>query len=153
MILEFVFACIIIFACLAIYLDDAMYSLISLAITSILTATLYALNGALNAAIFHVTISVGTLVVLFSLSEELTESQKEKKLSKRSLLVLILSLLLPTILFLYPIENYAQILSCEVSFTQALWGLRGFDVILQGVVVLSVALGASIILYEERRKK
>lgn len=153
MIFEFVSVCIVIFALLAIYLDELIYSLCSLTIMSILMTVLYALNGALNAAIFHITISMGTLIAFFLLGEELNGGRKAKKLSKKSLLILISLPLLSITFSLYPAENYTQFFLCDKPFAQVLWGLRGFDVVLQGIVVLSVALGASIILYEERGKK
>jgi multisubunit Na+/H+ antiporter MnhB subunit len=38
----------------------------------------------------------------------------------------------------------------DVSFGDALWNLRGFDVVLQGLVILTIALGIAIVLYEKR---
>jgi hypothetical protein len=37
------------------------------------------------------------------------------------------------------------------SFGNALWNLNGMDVILQALVILTVALGIAIILYERRK--
>jgi hypothetical protein len=37
------------------------------------------------------------------------------------------------------------------SFGNALWNLNGLDVVLQALVILTVALGIAIILYEKRK--
>ncbi len=41
--------------------------------------------------------------------------------------------------------------SSDVSFGDALWNLRGLDVVLQALVILTVALGIAIVLYEKRK--
>ncbi len=148
---ELIVAGIIMSACLAVYLEEAIYSLISLVIMFILTAILYSLSGAVYAALFQLMMGVGALTAFFLLSEELTEKSKVKYVSKRTLLTVAASLLLviPTILF--SAENIDIGVSCGVSLPSALWELRGIDVILQGLVILTVVLGASIVLYERRR--
>ena len=40
----------------------------------------------------------------------------------------------------------------DASFGDALWNLRGMDVILQALVVLTVALGIAIVLYEKKER-
>lgn len=152
MICELVSACIIISACLAIYLDDTIYSLLSLMATFILMATLYALNGALYAAIFQLTVGAGTLVPFFLLGEELSKRDRVKGNLKKALIILAISIFLSAAPFIYPAENNTQFFLCDTPFALDLWGLRMFDIILQGIVVLTVALGVSIILYEERRR-
>ena len=149
---EFISACIIVSACLAVYLDDVMYSLISLMIMFISTAVLYSLSGALYAAIFQLVVGAGALTAFFLLSEELTEHAKIKYDWRRMLLTLLVSLFLAAVPILYPAENNASFFSCEEPFTSALWSLRVIDIVLQGVAILTVALGVSVILYEERRE-
>jgi hypothetical protein len=39
----------------------------------------------------------------------------------------------------------------SASFGEALWNLSGVDVILQALVILTVALGIAIILYETKK--
>ena len=41
--------------------------------------------------------------------------------------------------------------SPTASFGDALWNLNGLDVVLQALVILTVALGIAIILYERRK--
>jgi multisubunit Na+/H+ antiporter MnhB subunit len=43
--------------------------------------------------------------------------------------------------------------SSGVTFGGALWDLRAVDVILQGLVILTVALGVAIILHERRERE
>jgi len=56
---------LVVSAFLAIYLDDAVYSVASLASTLVLVAILYSLNDAVFAAVFQLGISAGALAVLF----------------------------------------------------------------------------------------
>jgi len=39
----------------------------------------------------------------------------------------------------------------DVSFGDALWNLRSVDVVLQGLVVMTVALGIAIVLHQKKR--
>jgi hypothetical protein len=39
----------------------------------------------------------------------------------------------------------------DVPFGDALWNLRSVDVVLQGLVVMTVALGIAIVLYQKKR--
>ena len=59
MILELLSAGLVITACLAIFLDEAVYSVVALAGTFLLTSLLYALNGAIFVAVFQ--FSVGAV--------------------------------------------------------------------------------------------
>jgi hypothetical protein len=38
----------------------------------------------------------------------------------------------------------------DVTFGDALWNLNGLDVVLQGLVILMVAVGTAIVLYQKR---
>lgn len=148
MILEILSICLIISACLALFLDEIMYSVAALAGTFLFTALLYYVNGAIFAAIFQFAISIGTLAVLF-LSGEILSEKSTKKTSPKKLVVLngigfVLSL--PAILLSAsnPTGEYS-----EASFGTALWDLSSIDVILQALVILIVTLGITIILYEK----
>ena len=39
-----------------------------------------------------------------------------------------------------------------LDFGDALWNVRGLDVVLQALVILTVALGIGIVLYEKKKK-
>jgi NADH:ubiquinone oxidoreductase subunit 6 (subunit J) len=149
MILELLAAGLIISACLAIFLDEAIYSVAALAGTLFLTSLLYAFSGALFAAVFQFAVGAGTLAVLFLAGEMLSETPA--KTSQKNLLLIIavgVLLSLPTIFF--SVSGTASILS-EISFGEALWDLRAVDVVLQGLVIMTVALGIVIVLHEKRK--
>ena len=40
----------------------------------------------------------------------------------------------------------------DANIGDALWNLRGVDVLLQALVILTIAMGIAIILYERRKK-
>lgn len=149
MILEALSVGLIVSACLALFLDEAVYSVASLAGTFLFTALIYVLNGAVFVAIFQFAVGVGTLAILF-LSGEMLSDKPTKKTSPKSTVALIgtgVVLSLPAI-FLSVSGSAGS--GSNVSFGDALWNLRGVDVILQGLVILMVALGIAIVLYEKK---
>jgi NADH:ubiquinone oxidoreductase subunit 6 (subunit J) len=149
-ILEILSIGLIVSACLALFLDEVMYSVAALAGTFLFTALLYYVNGAVYAAIFQFAVGVGTLAVLF-LSGEMLSDKSTKKISPKKTVALIgvgLVLSLPAI-FLSVSGSTGAVYS-DASFGDALWNLSGVDVILQALVILTVALGIAIILYERR---
>jgi NADH:ubiquinone oxidoreductase subunit 6 (subunit J) len=151
MILEILSIGILVSVCLALFLDEVVYSVAALAATFLFTALLYMLNGAIFAAIFQFVVGVGTLAVLF-LSGEMLSDKPAKKTSPTKVLGLIVGgvvLALPA-LFLSVSGSTSPAIS-DASFGDALWNLRGADVILQALVVLMVALGIAIILFEKRK--
>ena len=149
MILEVLSAGLVITACLAIFLDEAVYSVVALAGTFLFISLLYALSGAVFVAVFQFAVGAGTLAVLF-LSGEMLSEKPLKKTQPKNLLTVILAgalLSLPTIFL--SIATPANEVS-GVSFGEALWTLRAGDVVLQGLVIMTVALGIAIVLYEKR---
>jgi NADH:ubiquinone oxidoreductase subunit 6 (subunit J) len=149
MILEVLSAGLIISACLAIFLDEAVYSVAALAGTFIFTALLYALSDALFVAIFQFAMGTGTLAVLF-LSGEMLSEKPTKKTPRRNLLLLIaVGVLLSLPAIFLSISGPTSVLS-EISFGEALWNLRALDVVLQGLVIMTVALGIVIVLHEKK---
>jgi NADH:ubiquinone oxidoreductase subunit 6 (subunit J) len=149
MILEVLSIGLIISAILAIFLDEMVYSVAALSGTFIFTALLYILNGAVFAAIFQFTVGIGTLAILF-LSGEMLSDKPTKKTSPQKVAALIgigVVLSLPAIFLSVSGSTGA---TSSVSFGEALWNLRGTDVILQALVILTVATGIAIILYERR---
>jgi len=149
MILEILAIGLIISAVLALFLDEVVYSVAALAATFLFTALLYLENGAVYAAIFQFAVGVGTLSILF-LSGEMLSEKSTKKTSPPKMGILLgagVVLSLPAILF--SVSNSSAAYS-NVSFGDALWNLSGVDVVLQALVILTVALGIAIILYERR---
>lgn len=149
MILEFLAVGLVISACLAIFLDEAVYSVVALTGTFMLTALLYALSAALFAAVFQFAMGVGTLAILFLSGEML--SKKPPKIPKERILSLIaVGVLLSLPMLFLSISSPKS--AIEISFEDALWHLRAGDVVLQGLVVLIVSVGIAIFLYERKEK-
>jgi NADH:ubiquinone oxidoreductase subunit 6 (subunit J) len=149
MILEVLSAGLIISACLAIFLDEAVYSVAALAGAFFFTALLYVLSGALFVAIFQFAVGVGTLAILFLSGEMLSEKPTKKTSLKSTLTVLVAGALLSLPAIFLSVSGSTGI-STEVSFGEALWNLRALDVVLQGIVIMTVALGIAIVLYEKK---
>jgi NADH:ubiquinone oxidoreductase subunit 6 (subunit J) len=149
MILELLSAGLVITACLAIFLDEAVYSVVALAGTFLLTSLLYALNGAIFVAVFQFSVGAGTLAVLFLSGEMLSERPLKKTLPKNLLTVVLAGALLSLPPIFLSISTPANEVS-GVSFGEALWTLRAGDVVLQGLVIMTVALGIAIVLYEKK---
>ena len=153
MILELLAVGLVVSAFLAVYLDDAVYSVTSLAGTLILAAILYSLNDATFVAVFQLAIGVGTLAVLFLSSEMLSEKPSGKKPLKNAFLAIAVALLLSIPPIFLSVGTIPTNVSSEVLFPEALWDLRAIDVVLQGLVIMTVASGIAIVLYEKKEGK
>jgi NADH:ubiquinone oxidoreductase subunit 6 (subunit J) len=149
MILELLSAGLVITACLAIFLDEAVYSVVALAGTFLFTSLLYALNGAIFVAVFQFSVGAGTLAVLFLSGEMLSDRPLKKILPKNLFTVVLAGALLSLPQIFLSISTPANEVS-GVSFGEALWTLRAGDVVLQGLVIMTVALGIAIVLYEKK---
>ena len=149
MILEVLSIALIVTACLALFLDEAVYSIASLAGTFLFTALIYVLNGAVFVAIFQFAVGVGTLAILF-LSGEMLSDKPTKKTSPKMTAGLISAGVLLSMPGIFLSVTGSPGTNSDVSFGDALWNLRGVDVILQGLVILIVAMGIAIVLYERR---
>jgi NADH:ubiquinone oxidoreductase subunit 6 (subunit J) len=148
MIFEILSAGLIISACLAIFLDEAVYSVAALAGTLFLTSMLYALSDALFVAIFQFAVGAGTLAVLF-LSGEMLSETPTKTSQKNLLLIIAVGVLLSLPAIFLSVSGPTGVLS-GISFGKALWDLRAVDVVLQGVVIMTVTLGIVIVLHEKK---
>ena len=149
MILEILAIGLIVSACLALFLDEAVYSVASLAGTFFFTALIYALDGAVFVAIFQFAVGVGTLTVLF-LSGELLSEKLVKKTSPNKALALIAGGVVLSFPALFLSISGSTSAGVNIAFGNGLWTLNGMDVVLQGLVILTVALGIFIVLYEKR---
>jgi NADH:ubiquinone oxidoreductase subunit 6 (subunit J) len=149
MILEVLSAGLVITACLAIFLDEAVYSVVALAGTFLFTSLLYALNDAIFVAVFQFAVGAGTLAILF-LSGEMLSEKPLKKTQPRNLLTVIVAGALLSLPAMFITISMPGNETSGVSFGEALWNLRAGDVALQGLVIMTVALGIAIVLYEKR---
>ncbi len=149
--LEIISVGLVISACLAIFLDEAIYSVAALAATFMLTAVLYALSGAIYVALFQFAVGIGTLAILFLSGEMLSDKPltKTKPISIVGVGVLGAVLSLPA--FLISLAS-PSIATSSASLGDALWNYDAVDVVLQGLVILTVAIGITIILYQRKRK-
>src|SRR4030067_2332479 len=150
MFLEVLSAGLVISACLAIFLDEAVYSVVALSGTFLFTALLYALSDAVFVAVFQFAVGVGTLAVLFLSGEMLSEKPVNKTPTKKLLAVFASGIILSLPAMVFSISGPTNTAS-SVSFGEALWELRAGDVVLQGFVIMIVALGVAIILFEKKR--
>jgi NADH:ubiquinone oxidoreductase subunit 6 (subunit J) len=150
MILELLAVGLVVSACLAIYLDEAVYSVAALACTFIFVTILYALSNAIFVAVFQLAIGAGTLAVLFLSGEMLSEKPREKKILKNMLLAVVVALLMSFPAIFFSVVVTPANVSSNVSFAQTLWNLRAIDVVLQGLVIMTVALGIAIVLHERK---
>ncbi|MEM3356658.1 MAG: NADH-quinone oxidoreductase subunit J, partial [Candidatus Bathyarchaeia archaeon] len=153
MIVELLAVGLVISACLAVYLDEAVYSVSSLACMFALAAVLYALSGATFAAVFQLAVGAGTLLVLFLAGEILSEKPKGEKSLKNTFLIVIMALLLSLPPVFLSVSTPLANVSSGLPFAQTLWDLRAVDVILQGLVIVTVAMGIAIILYERKEEE
>ncbi len=149
MILEIISVGLIISACLAIFLEEAVYSVVALAAMFFLTSVLYALSGAVFVAVFQFAVGAGTLAILFLSGEMLSE--KPAKVPPKTLLALVAAGVLLSLPALFLSISSQTVAFSGVSFEEALWNLRAVDVLLQGFVIMTVALGIVIILHEKRK--
>ena len=148
--LELVAVGLVVSACLAIFLDEAVHSVTALAGAFFFTAVLFLLSGAVFVAIFQFAVGVGTLAVLFLSGEMLTEKFKKKTSLKTALTVLVAGafLGLPAVFLSIPVSTATGF---GVSFEESLWSLRAPDVVLQGLVVMVVAIGIAIVLHDKKK--
>ena len=150
MIFEVLAAGLVISACLAIFLDEPIYCVASLADTLIFMALLYVLSDALYVAIFQFAVGAGTLAILF-LSGEMLSEKPAKKTPRKNLILLIVVGALLSLPAIFLSVSGSTSASAAVAFEEALWNLRALDVVLQGLVMMGVALGIAIVLHEKRK--
>ncbi len=149
MILEILSAGLIISACLAIFLDEAVYSVAALAGMFFSTSLLYAFSDAIFVAVFQFAVGAGTLAILFLSGEML--SQKPAKTSQRNLLLITVAGIILSLPAIFLSISEMPVALSGISFGEALWDMRAVDVVLQGFVIMTVALGVVIVLHEKRK--
>ena len=140
-------------AVFAIYLKDTVSSVLSLSTMMILLSMLYFSLNAPFAAIFQLALGTGTAAIFLLAGDTLTKKSDPKTSTKTLLLGLVASSILcvPVVVGVVMTESLTQ--SVELSLSSALWDLRAIDVLDQGLVVLTAALGVVILLKDEWRRK
>ncbi len=150
MILEIICVGLLISAFLAILLDEAVYSVAALAVTFLLTAALFAISDAIFAAIFQFALGIGTVAILFLEGEGLSEKSSKKPSYTTPLIAVIAGILFSVPAILFSVSSPNNII-VSTSFEAALWDLRGLDVVLQALVILTLSMGIAIVLYERKK--
>jgi multisubunit Na+/H+ antiporter MnhB subunit len=140
-------------AVLAIYLKETVASVLSLSTMMILLALLYFNLNAPFAALFQLALGTGTAAIFLLAGDSLTTKRNEKTSLKTKFAIIIASAVLCVPVLFGSIVTPSFIQSIEMSISETLWNLRAIDVLAQGLVVLTAALGVAIFLYEERRRK
>ncbi|PVX23254.1 MAG: hypothetical protein CW691_11270 [Candidatus Bathyarchaeum sp.] len=140
-------------AVFAIYLKETVSSVLSLSTMMLLLALLYFNLNAPFAAIFQLALGAGTAAIFLLAGDTLTKKTDAKTSTKTKLVGLIVSAVLcvPVIVGTVATESFSS--SVDLSISSAIWELRAIDVLAQGLVVLTAALGVIILLKEERRRK
>jgi len=122
-----------------------------LAATFLFTALIYVENGAIFAAVFQFAVGVGTLSILFLSGEMLGDKPKKKTSPQRTGALIGIGAVLSLPAIFLNVSGPTGITS-NLDFGDALWNVRGLDVLLQAIVILTVALGIAIVLYEKKKK-
>lgn len=140
-------------AVFAIYLKETVGSVLSFSMMMILLSLLYFNFDAPFVAIFQLALGTGTAAIFLLAGDALTKNNVEKTSTKVIVIGLVASvfLVVPVTFGTMFSESLAQ--SVELSFSSALWDLRSIDVLAQGLVVLTAALGVIFLLKGERRQR
>jgi multisubunit Na+/H+ antiporter MnhB subunit len=140
-------------AVFAIYLKETVSSVLSLSTMMILLSMLYFSLNAPFAAIFQLALGTGTAAIFLLAGDTLTKKSDAKTSTKTKFVGLIASAILSVPVVVGTVATLSFNQSVELSLSSALWDLRVIDVLAQGLVVLTAALGVVILLKEERRQK
>lgn len=140
-------------AVFAIYLKETMGSVLSFSIMIILLSILYFSFDAPFAAIFQLALGTGTAAIFLLAGDTLTKKKDEKTSTTVILIGFVVSVFLSIPVIFGTIFTESLVQSVELSLSGALWDLRSVDVLAQGLVVLTAALGVIFLLKEERRRR
>ena len=140
-------------AVFAIYLKETVSSVLSLSTMMILLSLLYFNLNAPFAAIFQLALGIGTAAIFLLAGDTLTKKSDAKTSTKTKFVGLIASAILSVPVIVGTVATQTVTRSFDLSLSSALWDLRAIDVLAQGLVVLTAALGVVILLKEERRQK
>jgi multisubunit Na+/H+ antiporter MnhB subunit len=140
-------------AVFAIYLKETVSSVLSLSTMMILLSLLYFNMNAPFAALFQLALGAGTSAIFLLAGDTLTKKSDEKTSTKTLLVGIVASAVLSIPILVGTIATQPFTQSAEFSLSAALWDLRAVDVLAQGLVILTAALGVVLLLKEKRRQK
>jgi len=144
---------LVISAFLALHFENVTYAVISFGIMFVVLSGFYFSLNAPFAAVFQLVVAVGTVAVFFLAGEMLTLKKASRQGFGNKILgvIIALGLAVPSIVFHLEVNTLMQ--PNTLSFPYALWKFRALDVVAQGVVILTLALGAVLVLKERRNQK
>jgi multisubunit Na+/H+ antiporter MnhB subunit len=140
-------------AVFAIYLKETVSSVLSLSTMMILLSLLYFSLNAPFAALFQLALGTGTAAIFLLAGDSLTKKSDKKTSTKMKFVGIIVSAVLSVPVVVGTVATQTLTQSFDLSLSTALWDLRAIDVLAQGLVVLTAALGVVLLLKEERRRK
>jgi len=119
----------------------------------ILLSLLYFNLNAPFAAVFQLALGTGTAAIFLLAGDTLTKKSGEKTSSKTILIGLVASAILSVPVVVGTVATPSLSSSVDLSLSGALWDLSAIDILAQGLVVLTAALGVVLLLNEKRRRK
>lgn len=140
-------------AVFAIFLKETVSSVLSLSTMMILLAFLYFSLDAPFVAIFQLALGTGTAAIFLLAGDTLTKNNTEKTSIKTFLMALVASAFLCVPIIIANVTPQIFVQSVELELSVALWDLRAMDILAQGLVVLTAAIGVVLFLNEHRRRK
>jgi multisubunit Na+/H+ antiporter MnhB subunit len=140
-------------AVFAIFLKETVSSVLSLSTMMILLAFLYFNLDAPFAAIFQLALGTGTAAIFLLAGDTLTKNNNEKTSTKTFLVALVASAFLCVPIIVINVTPQIFFQSAEMELSDVLWDLRAMDILAQGLVVLTAAIGVVLFLNERRRQK
>jgi NADH:ubiquinone oxidoreductase subunit 6 (subunit J) len=143
---------LVVSAFFAVYLDEAIYAVLSLAVMNIILSVFYFNLDTPFAAVFQLTMGIGTVAVLFLTGEMLTTRVGNAQTLRQRLLGLMVGVVLSVPSILAVGHKITVTPSFRFPFSTALWELRAIDVMAQGLVILTVAIGIAMVLKKKRRE-
>ncbi|MFA5364759.1 MAG: hypothetical protein WC325_06205 [Candidatus Bathyarchaeia archaeon] len=140
-------------AVFAMYLKETVASVLSMTCMMFLLSMLYFSIDAPFAAIFQLALGTGTSAIFLLAGDSLTKRNTAKTSTKTKFFALVAVALLSIPVFVGSITTQVLTQSNNIPFSTALWDLRAIDVLAQGLVVLTVAIGVVLLLNHEWRQK
>lgn len=137
---------LIVSAFLALHLEETIHAVISFGVMFAILSAFYFNLGAPFAAVFQLAVAVGTIAVLFLAGEMFSPKRRTSQKLRKNILGVIAALMLSVPPIVLSLGSDTSMKPNVSSFSFALWGLRPLDVVAQGVVVLTLALGVVMVM-------
>ena len=140
-------------AFMAVYLNEATYSIGALSSMLIILAVIYIIYGAIFAAIFQLAVGASALGVLFLAGEMIGKKTEVVQSPGRITGAIIIGILISLPSLFFTVSTTPSTPSPPSSQIQDLLNLQSIDMVLQGLVILVIAMGIAIVLYERKKNK